>query len=88
MKSNPVDFYDYIFLDINMPIMNGLEACEAISKYLKEKSFQDLLSVREQKSARHKKPKIIAVTADVSRQQMVKLYRLDFTKVIDHISHE
>ena len=45
VKSNPKDFYDYIFLDINMPIMNGLDACEAITKYLREKSFQDLLSV-------------------------------------------
>ena len=47
VKSNPIDFYNYIFLDIHMPIMNGYEACESITKYFKENSFQDLLSVNE-----------------------------------------
>ena len=50
-----------------MPIMNGLEACEAITKYLREKSIQDLLSVKEKKTGNKKRPKLIAVTADVSR---------------------
>jgi CheY-like chemotaxis protein len=28
--SNPVDYFDVIILDINMPIMDGLESCQLI----------------------------------------------------------
>ena len=45
VKSRPIDFYDFIFLDINMPIMNGVEACAAISRYLREKTLKSLISV-------------------------------------------
>ena len=47
VKSQPIDFYDFIFLDINMPIMNGMEACAAISRYLREKTLKNLLSVQD-----------------------------------------
>lgn len=32
--ARPKDYYDVIILDINMPIMNGFEACIRISRYL------------------------------------------------------
>ena len=31
VTSNEIDYFDVIILDINMPIMNGLQACKKIS---------------------------------------------------------
>ena len=88
VKSHSIDFYDYIFLDINMPIMNGVEACAAISRYLREKTLKNLISVSDQSFRSHKRPKIIAVTADIRKDQIAKLYKNNFTKVINCINHE
>jgi CheY-like chemotaxis protein len=33
VASNPIDFFDLIILDINMPIMDGWEACLRIHKF-------------------------------------------------------
>ena len=88
VKSRPIDFYDFIFLDINMPIMNGVEACAAISRYLREKSLKTLISVQDRAIKRQKRPKIIAVTADIRKEQIAKLYKMNFSKVINHISAE
>ena len=70
VQSHPIDYYDYIFLDINMPIMNGVEACAAISRYLREKTLKNLISVSDQPIKRHKRPKIIAVTADIRKEKI------------------
>ena len=32
--AHPIDYYDAIILDINMPIMDGYEACTLIYDYL------------------------------------------------------
>lgn len=34
--SKPKDYYQAIILDINMPIMNGFEACELIYNFLND----------------------------------------------------
>lgn len=47
VKSHPIDYYDFIFLDVNMPIMNGPQACEAISRYLREKTLKSLVTVTD-----------------------------------------
>jgi CheY-like chemotaxis protein len=36
VSSHDVQFFDAVILDINMPIMDGYEACNLISKYLDE----------------------------------------------------
>lgn len=33
VSSNHIDYFDVIIMDINMPIMNGLEACDRIFAY-------------------------------------------------------
>ena len=36
VKEHPPDYFAAIFLDINMPIINGFEACKSIYKLLNE----------------------------------------------------
>ena len=50
VKSHEKDFYDYIFLDISMPIMDGPMACTRITRHLREKSISSLLSIRSKDS--------------------------------------
>jgi CheY-like chemotaxis protein len=44
VKSKPRTFYEVIILDINMPIMNGIEAYDKITMYLEEKNITATLS--------------------------------------------
>ena len=37
VSTKPKDYYQVIILDINMPIMDGFEACDRIDKYLSKK---------------------------------------------------
>ncbi len=34
IRVNPIDYFDAVILDINMPIMDGYEACTLIYDYL------------------------------------------------------
>jgi CheY-like chemotaxis protein len=38
VSNKPRNYFDLIVLDINMPIMGGLEACERIYNYLSQES--------------------------------------------------
>ena len=37
-------YYDLIFLDLNMPILNGYETCEQIVKFYKEKNEEKIIN--------------------------------------------
>ena len=37
-------YYDLIFLDLNMPILNGYESCEQIVKFYKEKHEEKIIN--------------------------------------------
>ncbi len=45
VRSHPSSYYSVILLDIDMPIMDGKEACVQIKKYF------DLDSIREEKKS-------------------------------------
>ena len=47
VKSKPKDFFDIILLDIQMPIMDGFEACEKISNYLEGNSLVKMLTINQ-----------------------------------------
>lgn len=36
VESQSVNFYQAIILDIDMPVLNGIQACEKILKYLRQ----------------------------------------------------
>lgn len=45
--ARPKDYYDVIILDINMPIMNGFEACIRISRYLSNDISRENLNLAQ-----------------------------------------
>jgi len=55
VRDKPLNYYSVIILDINMPIMDGFEACSKISQYLKGAVVNDLIGLDQDydKSARH-----------------------------------
>jgi CheY-like chemotaxis protein len=46
--SHPSDYYDVIVLDINMPIMDGFEACRRIYDHFKAAKLFDFRRIREE----------------------------------------
>lgn len=46
--SHPSDYYDVIVLDINMPIMDGFEACRRIYDHLKAAKLFDFRKISEE----------------------------------------
>lgn len=65
VSSYPPDYFNAIILDINMPIMDGYEACVLIDQYLHQRSHPNAY-----------KTKIYALTADDSPEtdQLVAQY--------------
>jgi CheY-like chemotaxis protein len=45
VAAQPNNYYDAVILDINMPIMDGFEACQLIFNYLNENHQAFALSV-------------------------------------------
>ena len=67
IQTLPPDHYDVIFLDINMPIMGGVEACKKIRDHWGTTSICNLF---EDSSKNHevlapRLPIIVALTADM-----------------------
>jgi len=42
-------YYDAIILDINMPIMNGMEACKKIKHHLNSESLRHIVVIESTK---------------------------------------
>lgn len=68
VSSKPTDFFDAIVLDVNMPIMDGLEACLLIDQNLGHRCQPNLCMTL-----------IYALTADKSDEmaRMIKMYPFD-----------
>ena len=75
VASHPQDYFKVILLDINMPIMDGYEACQRIYNNLT--------------IADNKRPQVYALTADTSPEttKMVADYPFDgmFSKLADEV---
>lgn len=46
VTSHEIDYFDVIILDINMPIMDGFQACKQISQFINFEINQSERSVR------------------------------------------
>lgn len=67
--SQPRDYYDAVILDINMPIMNGLEASSLIYNYLNEIDINlhnADMTLQEKMQLRVSKTLIYCLSADYS----------------------
>jgi CheY-like chemotaxis protein len=74
--------YDFIILDLDMPIMDGFETCAKIRKK-HEQEIQDLLlvnveSVENSQKYNKKQPIIIALSAFVNSEVIVKTASVGF----------
>ena len=47
VNSHAIDYFDAIVLDINMPIMDGFEACERMHLYFVDNQKQSLPKIVE-----------------------------------------
>ncbi|MEO1257049.1 MAG: response regulator, partial [Bacteroidota bacterium] len=61
------DFYDIIFMDLQMPDISGFEASERITDYYKDKN---------------KKPIIIALTANAMKNSMDECFQVGMSDYI------
>ena len=72
VHSHPSNYFDAIILDINMPIMNGYEACNLIYKYITRTKDDLNLNINKidsfKGSSYQKVPLIYALTSDCSEE--------------------
>jgi len=54
VRKNRKNYYDAIILDINMPIMDGIQACKKINAYLNEDSIQSMIGLNKKQIRNHK----------------------------------
>ena len=67
VSANSKDFFDAVILDINMPIMDGYEACRLINNYLNGNT--PILAEKEHLNhgfSKQKKALIYSLTSDFS----------------------
>lgn len=46
VMSRDVNYYDIIILDIDMPVMNGMDACEELTSWIQERKLEKFDSNR------------------------------------------
>ena len=66
--------YKLVFMDINMPVMDGLESTTKINEFIRKHE--------DKHSQFNAKPKIVAVTADVSKQMVMRCKRLGIKDIL------
>lgn len=86
VQKRPVTFFDVIILDINMPVMNGIQSCDLITNYLQQLNVQAFVSSKsdsghsameepenqKQISIDKNIPDIYALTADVNPESIAR----------------
>ena len=86
--SKPQNYYSVIILDISMPIMNGIEACEIILKNLNcDEAKLNNLRI-ESFSVRRTRPKpfIYALTSEVEERIMVRIKAAGFKQIYNFLN--
>lgn len=79
MASHPPNYFQAIVLDINMPIMDGYEACDRINEYL---------HTSPDGSSEEFRPHIYALTADESEQTSAEIAAFPFHKQFSDLSEK
>lgn len=74
VASHPKDYFSIIILDINMPIMNGYEACVRIDSYIAIGTGQ--------------RPMVYALTADSSPETAKMVFDHPFDDMFSKLSDD
>lgn len=91
VQRHPLSYFDVIILDINMPVMGGVETCEKIHAYFNKLIVWGQTSASRSQSSSPaseqlaRQPAIYAVTADCCPANILQ-YRALFTDVFDVLS--
>lgn len=94
VASHSVDYFDVIVLDIDMPIMDGKEACQRIHQYLHKKLTKfpehvlDSNQVKQYEEDVVTQTMLYALTADISMGTKAEVSSLPFEAVFERICVE
>ena len=79
VKEMDKGYYTAIILDIDMPVMNGMDACVLIKKYLDEEGESE--EEKKQIGVASRRPFVYALTAEIDEEVIKKIRRSGFKTI-------